>query len=82
MRSMGSDTKSTNVVPHHPPCWSSTANHNSKHFSSNYFLYSYGAMFQDGWIRPQYLAPNRGAVILQLSPNLWEIPSSDHEDTT
>ena len=37
-------------------------------------------MFQAGWIRPQYLAPNRGAVILQLSPNLWEIPSSDHED--
>jgi len=75
-------TKSTNVLPHHPPCWSSAANHNSKLFSSNYFLHPYGAMFQAGWIRPQYLAPNGGAIILQLSPNLWEIPSSDHEDTT
>ena len=54
------DTKSTNVLPHHPPCWSSTANHNSKLFSSNYFLHPYGTMFQAGWIRSQYLAPNRG----------------------
>ena len=70
-------TKSTSCpTTIHPPCWSSAANHNS----SNYFLHSYGAMFQAGWIRPQYLALNRGSVIsgkslqviMRIPHDLWQ----------
>jgi len=42
-------------------------------------------LFQAGWIRPQYLPPNRGALILQLTPMQslgYPFKSRDHEDTT